>query len=77
MLNGDGVLLLEDIHSHRRLDKLDPEAEAEEVDPYTAELLRVKEPAVIKPSGRPLGTKNKKKRTRSEAFEGSTVIGCS
>ena len=58
----------------RRIDKSNPEAEAEEaeakkVEVDTTKLLRVNEPAVIKPSNRSLGTKNKKKRTRLKAFE--------
>ena len=38
----------------------------------TAELLRVNEPAIIRPSGRPPGAENKKKRTHVKAFEDST-----
>ncbi len=74
MAEGAGVLLLEDIHSHWRIDKPDPnpEAEDEHVDENITELLRVNEPAVVKPAGRPPGAKNKKKRTRVQAFEDST-----
>ena len=81
MSEGAGVLSLEDIHSHWRVDKSintrhhgsEDEDDEEEDDDTADALLHVNEPAVIQPRGRPVGAKNKKKkRTREEAFEDST-----
>ena len=65
MVEGAGILLLDDIYSYWRIDKSDPEVQPIIEDTInTAELLRVNESAVIKSPGRPPGAKNKRKRTR-------------
>ena len=80
MLEAAGVLKLEDIHSHWRLDKenddtrsntINENANVSDEDGANTELLLINEPAIAKPLGRPPGAKNKK-RTRYEAFEDST-----
>ena len=86
---GAGVLRLEDIHSHWRIDKTtnerndENETESENQDTSNEEdtveaLLRVNEPAIATLRGQPRGAKNKnrpknkKKRTRQQAFKDST-----
>ena len=59
MLGVSGVLKLEDIHSHWRIKRAN---ESEHVDENLDDLLRINEPAIVRPSGRPPGSRNKRRR---------------
>lgn len=91
-MNGpSGILHIDDVHPHWRFEKpirpgrphLISDGDGDEPPSDTdrasmTELLRVREPTVIKPKGRPFGARNKvrntkgNKRTQEQAFEEST-----